>query len=316
MAKLARNLPILITGSGGGLGKAVLACLQREGFTALIAPSKQELDLLNQDAIHHYLSLHRPKVIIHLASLVFGLGGNLRNQTRATIENTLMHAYFFGALREYPPERIFFAGTVASYPFPYATLPLVEDCFFAGLPHTGEFGYAMAKRHAYTYLSILEKEVGLQYTYGILTNLYGAGDRFDVENGHVVPSLIAKAYVAAQTDGVLEVWGNGEAERDFLHFEDAARAIIFCLEHDDVSRLINIASGEGISIGAIAQMIAEIAAIKQLNFALDKPVGITKRIVDNTQLKQLGFSPSIPIGDGLKKAYNWYVTHLKEVRHE
>lgn len=314
MTKLDRNKPVIITGSGGVVGKAVVAYLQREGFTQLFAPTRYEMNLLDIVSTQKYLATNRAQAIIHLASVVFGLGGNLKHQMRSALENTAINNNLFAALQHYPVERLFFAGTVASYPFPYRTMPLVEECFFEGLPHYGEFGYAMAKRHAYTYLRILGEETGLRYSYGIFTNLYGQHDRFDIENGHVIPSLIAKAYSAAQAGVALEVWGGGSAERDFLHAEDAAQAILICLDQNDENRLINISSGQGVSIRRIAETTAAIAGITQLHFVSDKPVGILSRVVDNKQLISLGFAPSISIEDGLASTYNWYASNIGNIR--
>lgn len=314
MEKLDRNASLLITGSGGVLGKAVVKHLQEQGFTRLLAPNRQELNLLDAGSTNSYLSSNKPEAIIHLASVVFGLGGNLKYQMQSGVENTAINNILFSELHRYPVERLFFAGTVASYPFPYRSIPLKEEFFFEGLPHYGEFGYAMAKRHAYTYLRILSEETGLHYTYGIFTNLYGPNDRFDTENGHVIPSLIAKAYAAAQSGTALDVWGDGCALRDFLHAEDAARAILICLDKNEKNRLINISSGQGVTIGHIAATTAAAAGIKELRFSADKPVGIPSRIVDNEKLSLLGFQPSISIEEGLVNTYNWYVSNIKDIR--
>lgn len=215
-------------------------------------------------------------------------------------------------LMKYPVNQLFFAGTVASYAFPYASLPLKEEMFFNGLPHYGEFGYAMAKRHAYAYLRILNKETGLRYVYGIFTNLYGEYDKFDIQNGHVIPSLIAKAYHAQQTESALKIWGDGSAERDFLYAEDAARAVLLCLEQQSTIDLINISSGVGYSIKYVAESLAKIAGISNLCYQNDKPVGIPKRSIDNTKLLKLGFCPEISLEAGLLRTYK-YFSDLKKL---
>ena len=311
---IQQNSTVLITGAGGVLGKAVTACFQREGFVNLLTPSRVEMDLLNSESVHAYFKKHQPKVVIHLAATVFGLGGNLRYQMRAALENTLINDYFFSALQCYPPEYVFFAGTVASYPFPYSGMPLIENSFFNGLPHSGEFGYAMAKRHAYTYLHLLNKEMGLRFTYGILTNLYGPYDRFDISNGHVIPSLIAKAHDAVKNGHDLEVWGDGAAERDFLYSEDAARAILYCFDHDQKNQLINISSGQGVSIRHVAEIIGGASGVKNIRFATDKPTGIPRRVVNNQRLLDLGFKPSVSMEEGLMETYRWYANNLEIVR--
>lgn len=314
MIRIDRNVRLLITGAGGVLGKAVIAHLQDEGFTQLLTPNKLELDLLDPISTQAYFRDNQPKAIIHLAATVFGLAGNLKFQMRSALENTAINNNLFTQLQHFPIERLFFAGTVASYPFPYKGMPLVESMFFDGLPHYGEFGYAMAKRHAYTYLRLLTEELGVHCTYGIFTNLYGPHDRFDVEHGHVIPSLIVKAYESVTTNQPFNVWGDGLAERDFLHAKDAARAVLFCLDHNKDNSLVNISSGQGVSIRHIAETIASAAGISDVCFEPEKPVGIPVRVVDNSELVSLGFVPSISIEEGLSSTFEWYVSNIESIR--
>ena len=311
--KMDRNTRILVTGGGGVLGKATLRVLTAEGFNNILTPSKNELNLLDPHSTDAYFHQHKPQAVIHLASVVFGLGGNIKHQMLSALENTQINNNLFSALTKHTVDRIFFAGTVASYPFPYVSIPLVEEQFFSGLPHYGEFGYAMAKRHAYTYLQILSKESGLRFTYGIFTNLYGEEDKFDIENGHVIPSLIAKTHKASLSKSSLLIWGDGNAQRDFLHAEDAAKAVLKCLE-SSTNQLINISSGNGISIREVAETLAEFGGISELKFDTEKPIGIPKRIVDNTKLKALGFTQSIDIRAGLARTYKWYISNIEIVR--
>lgn len=312
--KLDRDIPLLITGAGGVLGTALTSYLTESGFQKILAPKRDEMDLLDSLSVNSYFEKHQPRVVIHLAATVFGLGGNLKHQMRSIMENTLINNNVFAALLAYPASRVFFAGTVASYPVPYRQVPLMEEDFFDGLPHGGEFGYAMAKRHAYAYLKILSEEVGTDFTYGIFTNLYGENDRFDENNGHVIPSLIVKAHEALMHHQVLNVWGDGSAKRDFLHAYDAARAVLLCLEGDSQNSLINISSAEGTSIRRVAEVLTEIAGIKGVYFDDEKPVGIPSRIVNNQRLLNLGFSPSISINEGLVRSYQWYVSNLENIR--
>ena len=306
--------PILITGGSGLLGRAVRAALASAGCDAVHAPSRAELDLGDRAAVHSYMETHRPQTVIHLASLVFGLGGNSRNQMRSLSENGAINDNLFTALQRFPARRLFFAGTVASYPFPYASMPLQENEFFNGLPHRGEFGYAMAKRQAWAYLEILAEETGLDFTYGILTNLYGPGDRFDTVNGHVMPSLIAKAHEAASEGGELQVWGDGSATRDFLYVADAARAIIHCFENPVGERLVNISSAEEVTIRNVALTIAANFDHVPVIFDANGAVGIPKRVIDNTRLVASGFSGFTSLADGVALTCQWYADNQGDIR--
>lgn len=311
---LNRDTVILITGAHGVLGHAVRDYLVTEGFTRLLYPKRDEFDLLDPHQISTYFTQHKPQILIHLAATVFGLGGNLKNQMHNAIQNAQINNNLFSVLLKNPVERIFFAGTVASYPYPYKRIPLHEDDFFTGLPHGSEFGYASVKRHAHTYLHILQETMGIDYIYGIFTNLYGEYDRFNSENGHVIPSLIFKAHQAVLNNESFEVWGDGSASRDFMHARDAARAVLICLEHQLEERLINISSAQEVSIRQVAEMIAKEAGVKNVCFNANQPVGIASRIVNNQRLLQLGFQPTISIQSGLSSTYQWYVSNLENVR--
>ncbi len=299
---------MLITGGGGVLGAALQKKLQDNDVT-FIAPRREELDLLNAEATGDYISKHKPDIVVHLAAMVFGLGGNLKNQMNSVVNNTIINNNLFSALYQNPPKKIFFAGTVASYPFPFKSLPLKEEDFFNGLPHYGEFGYAMAKRHAYTYLKILKEEKNTSFTYGVFTNLFGINDNFDIENSHVVPSLIAKAFRAKLDDKPLEVWGNGEAERDFLCSDDAARAICFLLDNESINDIINISSGKTYSIKYVAELIAKAYCMdKEIKFLPAMPSGILNRSVNNQKIIDMGFKLSIEFETAILNACDWYAS--------
>ncbi|MBB5577640.1 MULTISPECIES: NAD-dependent epimerase/dehydratase family protein [Rhizobium] len=311
---MLRGSRCLVTGARGVLGRAVVDQIGELGVETLFAPTRNELDLQDAVATERFLAEHRPNVVIHLAATVFGLAGNMKNQLRSIFENSAINQNIFGAIAKYPVDYFFFAGTVASYPYPYVEMPLKEEQFFNGLPHSGEFGYAMAKRHAYGYLRILSEETGMRFTYGIFTNLYGSHDRFDVDGGHVIPSLVAKAHEASWHGRPLKVWGDGSAERDFLHAKDAARAIVFCAETPGADTLVNISSGEAVSIERITRRIADEARVNEIHFEVDKPVGIKRRVVDNSRLRALGFEPKVKIDDGLAFTYKWYAENQVDIR--
>jgi len=314
MNKIQPDSCILITGAGGGLGYAIVSNLKQKGFNNLLTPSHQELNLLNSIEVSKYFSEHKPVVVLHLASIVFGLQGNLDNKMRSLLDNTQINNNLFSAINLYPVEYVFFAGTVASYAYPYVTIPLNESDFFNGLPHSGEFGYAMSKRLAYAYLQLLADTKGVKFTYGIFTNLYGEYDRFNEHSGHVIPSLISKAYQANQTGGQLSVWGDGSAQRDFLHFNDAAEAVSLCMMSDIQLPLVNISSGKATSIGMLTELIAMTAGLKGVEYLIDKPVGIQSRVVGNDLITSIGFKQSIDLAQGISNLYHWYSVNEGRVR--
>ena len=314
MNKLNKKTRILITGAGGGLGRAILLNLHNKGFKNILTPGRSELELLDLDSVSNYFLINQPEIVLHLASVVFGLQGNLENQFKSIVENTQINNNLFSTIGKSSVKYIFFAGTVASYPYPYLQIPLKESDFFNGLPHYGEFGYAMSKKHAYSYLQILFETKHIEFNYGLFTNLYGEYDRFNKHSGHVIPSLISKAYEASKGSGELCVWGDGSAQRDFLHFNDAAEAVYLCMRSEIKPSLVNISSGTAISIKSLTQLISNAAGLNQVKYLSEMPVGILSRVVDNTILKSMGFKQSVDIESGIKNLYSWYASNFKSTR--
>jgi GDP-L-fucose synthase len=302
-----------VTGGAGLLGSAICELLKKSGDN-FVAPRSQELNYLDRDAVLAFVQAERPTHMIHLATKVYGLKGNMNNQFLSLSYNTRINENVFSAMQGSTVRKIFFAGTVASYPFPYETLPLTESLLFSGVPHQGEYGYATSKLHAKHYLNILKSHNGIDFVYGLITNLYGPGDKFDVENGHVVPALIVKAYNASKSDQPLSIWGKPDTVRDFMYSKDAARAILASLER--FSGTINIASGSPTPMRDVSDRICKIAQLKhEAVWESDKPVGIPRREIDVSSLMSLDFKSEFDLEAGLGATYEWFCANKSTARH-
>jgi GDP-L-fucose synthase len=310
---IGKEAPILVTGGGGMLGRALIAELAASGYRNILAPVREELDLLDTRAVASYMNRHRPHWVFHLASVVYGLLGNMRNQLPAIADNTLINHNVLSAVGAARVRKVFYAGSVASYPYPYPALPLREEMLWHGRPHGGEYGYACAKRHALSYLEILRDVVGLDYCYGVITNLYGPHDRFDDANGHVVPSLIRRLHAANQAGEEFSVWGDGTARRDFMHVHDAARAIRLGME--EVTGVMNVCSGVTSSIRDVVDALVAAADYRgRVVWQADKPVGITDRSVCDDILRAHGFACDFDLPTGLATTWEWYDAHADSAR--
>jgi GDP-L-fucose synthase len=308
-----KQVPVLVTGGSGMLGRALIAELEAEGYLNILAPGRDELDLLDTRAVSGYMRQHRPCWIFHLASVVYGLLGNMRNQVVALTDNTLINHNVLSAAGAVGVQKIFCAGSVAAYPYPYPALPLREEMLWHGTPHRGEYGYASAKRHALAYLDVLHEAVGIDYCYGILTNLYGPHDRFDDRNGHVIPSLIHRLQASLRSGDDFRVWGDGSARRDFMHARDAARAILVGMH--DVSGLMNISSGTTASVREVVDVLVGAAGYcGRIVWQPDMPVGIPERSVCNRILRGHGFTCAYDIETGLAATWDWYEAHAHSLR--
>ena len=308
-----RNGLVVVTGGRGMLGRAVCQELEAQGFTRICTPPRSELELLDTASTLSFFRQHRPTYVFHLASVVFGLLGNQRNQIKAISENTILNHNVLLAAAEVGVSKMFFAGTVASYPFPFPRLPLTEDMLWQGAPHGGEFGYAHSKRHALAYLEVLSKELGMEFLYGLLTNLYGPNDRFDEQNGHVIPSLVKRMDAAKAENTDFSVWGDGSATRDFMYMEDAARAILTLFGAG--CGVVNISSGQSVSIrDAVDALVAAAGFEGKVVWQLDKPVGVPVRSVSDSVLRSLGFAPRVSIEAGMQLTWDWFQQNRETIR--
>lgn len=302
---------ILVTGAGGVLGTALLSVLREAGYENVLAPTHNELDLLDRNQVLDFFGKEKPDYVFHLASIVYGLRGNDVNQWKSLILNTEINHNIFMAIETFGVKKIFFASTVAAYP-DGTPIPLREENFFIGLPHSGEFGYAMSKRHAYAYLELLKEKRGISFCYGTFTNIFGKNDRFNSETGHVIPSLIQKAYVASNDAHDLEVWGNSNTTRDFIYADDAASGAICAMERLD--GIVNISTGEEVSMGQVAQAVASCFPGLKYVWNSSMPVGISKRWVCNDKLKSIGWKPEHNFEDAVLETVEWYKENVHLVR--
>ncbi len=306
---------ILITGATGLLGTALVNELKKLGFINILCPNSKELNLLDSRMVKTWFETNKPEYIFHLASLVYGLKGNMDNQLKSIHQNTLMNLNLLNTCGEIEVKKIFFAGTVASYPYPYPSLPLKEEFFMDGEPHNGEYGYAIAKRHALSYLKILKQTKDIDYCYGIFTNLYGINDKFDTDGGHVIPSLIKKSIDAIKSgDKILNVWGNKETKRDFLNSKDAAKAALFCMQKID--GIVNISSGISTSMGEIVRHIQNYFNNDLIiEWDSNAPIGIIERSVSNEKLVSYGFKSGETIEKGIVETIEWAENFYENLRY-
>ena len=276
---------IWVTGSTGSLGTELIQELQvNHNQFEVLCPSRKELNLLDRENVVRFITQNKPTYIIHLAARVFGIAGHRENPNLSFEENSLIDCNIFDGINLAPPEWMYYASTVAAYGFPYKHLPLQEDEFLIGLPHTTELGYALAKRNAIEKLQDLREKNNTKFAYGLMTNLYGIGDKHLEGNGHVVVGLIEKALEAANSNKPLEVWGTGKATRDFLSTTDAAK--IICELINVNTGAINIATGQEVSIEFIAKTLSEYLNLKHgFKFTGDNE-GLTRRVCSIEKLKE------------------------------
>lgn len=297
------NKRCFLTGGSGFLGKRLKARLEWLG-ASVVAPTRSELDLRDASACARELERHDPDVVIHLAAVVGGIGANQKEPGRFFYQNALMGMNMIEAARRAGVRKFVQVGTVCSYP-KYAETPFREERIWDGYPEETNAPYGIAKKSLLTMLQAYRAQYGMNGIYLIPVNLYGPGDNIDPESSHVVPALIRKFLEAKDAKAeFVQVWGTGQASREFLYVDDAVRGIVKAAEAYDGGEPVNLGSGTEISISALVEMIAgKIGFTGAIRFDSSKPDGQPRRRLDVSKAKELfGWEASTPLQEGLDHA--------------
>lgn len=297
----------LVTGGTGMVGSAIQADLKI---------GRKDCDLTNWAAVNAFFETHKPKEVIHCAAKVGGVWGNMNYKGDFFRENILMNTHIIEAARLHGVERLVAFLSTCVFPDD-VEYPLTEKKIHQGVPHTSNDAYAYAKRMTDVQIRAYREQYGLNYVSVIPTNIYGPNDLFDMENGHVVPSLIHRCFLAREQGKDLEVWGSGTPLREFIFSEDVARLSEWALENYEEAEPIIFSTSEETSIKELVEMIAELLHFKgKLIWLTDKPDGQYRKPSDNSKLQQ--YLPDFqytPLYEGLKKTIEWFEATYPAVRH-
>jgi len=305
-----KDQKILITGGAGFLGKNLTNILVKEEEVPLvdiITPRSHEYDLRKSEEVERLFVEVKPNIVIHLACKQGGVGYMKQHSGQVFYENLLMNTLVAEAARRHTVRKFVGIGTGMSYPA-QAAIPLKEEDFWSGFPETGNAPYGLASRVLLAQLQFYRKD-GLNGIYLILPNLYGSHDHFNPEIAHVIPSLILRYNDAVKTrKSEVEAWGTGNARREFLYGEDAARGIILALKKYEEGAPLNLGSGEEITMRELTEKIAKLIGYTgKIVWDVTKSEGPLRRCFDSTHAQKiLGFQASISFDEGLLKTLAWY----------
>lgn len=298
---------IFIAGHRGMVGSACVRALERAGFDNLVLRTHRELDLLDSRAVRAFYETEKPDVAIVAAARVGGIGANSAANARFLYENEMIALNTIWGAAEAGVRRLLFLGSTCIYPR-MAPQPIPESALLTGeLEKTNE-GYALAKISGLRLCAFIRRERGLCYHSLMPTNLYGPGDSYDIEHGHVLPTLIRK-FETMKT--VVPLWGTGSAVREFLHVDDLASACLFALALDDPPDLMNVGSGEEVTIRELAEAVkAATGSTAEISWDASKPDGTPRKLCDTTLIRSLGWRPSIGLREGLARTVADYRAEL------
>jgi GDP-L-fucose synthase len=307
----SKQQPVVVTGGAGFLGSAVVKCLQSRGYENIFVPRSKAYDLRDQVAISRLYRDFNPRVVIHLAAVVGGIGANRDNPGRFFYDNAIMGIQLMEYARQFEVAKFVAVGTICAYP-KFAPVPFKEEDLWNGYPEETNAPYGLAKKMMLVQAQSYRAQYGFNAIYLLPVNLYGPGDNFDLNTSHVIPALIRKCVEAKErNEEQIVLWGDGSPTREFLYVEDAAEGIISATESYDGSEPVNLGTGKEISISDLAQMIAEEVGFDgDIVWDTTKPNGQPRRCLDTSRAEHcFGFRAKFDLRQGIIQTIAWFNAH-------
>jgi len=308
---LDRSAPVFVAGHRGLVGSAILRRLSDAGFDDLRCADRADLDLRHQSAVDAWFEEQRPRYVFLVAGTVGGILANSTRPAEFLYDNLMIHGTVVQASHRVGVEKLLYLGSSCIYPRE-ADQPITEEALLAGPLEPTNEGYALAKIAGIKLCETYRRQYGDDFISAMPTNLYGPGDNFDLEGGHVLPALMRRFH-EAKLDGAEEVvvWGSGSARREFLHVDDLADACLFLMDHYSEAGHVNVGTGIDCTIGELAGMIRDLVHPgAELAFDASKPDGMPRKMLDVSKLTGLGWSAGTPLADGLASTYEWFLEAL------
>ena len=317
---------IYVAGHRGLVGSAVVRRLREEGSENLLMRTSAELDLRDQSATNAFFLEHRPEFVVLAAARVGGILANERYPADFISDNVTIQTNVLRAAHETGVKRLLFLGSSCIYP-KHAPQPMKEEHMLTGPLEPTNQWYAVAKIAGTKMCEAYYRQYGDDFITLMPTNLYGPHDNFDLETSHVLPALIRKFHESKAdaprgadrepvTAGApVTLWGTGTPRREFLHADDLADAVVFALRtpEDELHAaaehgMLNVGVGKDISITELAELIREVVGShSEIRYDRSKPDGTPRKLLDVSRMRSLGWTARIPLEEGIRRTYHWYV---------
>jgi len=304
---------VYVAGHNGMVGSAVVRLLQQRGCNRIITRSRRELDLTDQQAVQQFFQSQRPDVVVFAAAKVGGILANNSYPAEFLYQNLAMASNAVHSAWQAGTQRFLFLGSTCIYPR-MAPQPIAEDSLLTSPLEPTNEAYAIAKIAGLKLCQFYRRQYGVLFHSAMPTNLYGPGDNYHPSNSHVLPGLLRRFHEARQKGlPEVQIWGTGTPLREFLHVDDLAAGILHLLELSDPPDLVNIGSGEEISILELARLVAStVGYAGRITYDLSKPDGTPRKLSDISRIRQTGWSPQIPLPAGLQSAYQDFLQSLSQ----
>jgi GDP-L-fucose synthase len=307
-----KSSKIYIAGHRGMVGSAIHRCLERNGYTNLVFTSRSELDLKDTQAVNRFFGIQKPAYVFLAAAKV---GGILSNNTypadflydNLMIQNNVIYAAF-----TYDVKKLLFLGSSCIYP-KLAAQPIREDSLLSGYLEPTNEAYAIAKIAGIKLCQAYHKQHGKMFISAMPTNMYGFGDNYHPQNSHVLPALLRRFHEAKEENRPeVVIWGTGKPLREFMFSDDLADACVFLMESYEDPELINVGTGEEVSILELAHLIKQVVGYEgKINFDSSKPDGTPRKLMDSSRLHALGYKHKISLRKGIELTYKEFLSKEK-----
>ena len=305
MTKISKESKIYIAGHRGMVGSACWRFFESKGYTNLIGRTSEELDLRDQKAVAEFFQKEQPHAVIDAAAKVGGILANDTNPYEFLLYNMQIQNNLIQSAHLYDVKKFIFLGSTCIYP-KEAPQPIKETDLLTGPLESTNQWYAIAKISGLKLCQAINKQFGKNFISLMPTNLYGPGDNYDLETSHVLPALIRKFHEAKiDNHAPVKLWGTGKPLREFLHVDDLASAVFFVMNTPVKHDLLNVGSGEEISIEELAQLIQKIVGHQgDILWDHTKPDGTLRKLSDSQKLIYSSWKSTIPLKTGIKKTYH------------
>lgn len=312
---MQKDSKIFVAGHRGLAGSAIVEALKNKGYHHLVLKTRAELDLQQSEAVTEFMQRERPDVVVLAAAKVGGIHANHSYPAQFIYENLQIQNNVIHQAHKAEVKKLLFLGSSCIYP-KYAPQPLKEEHLLSGHLEPTNEAYAVAKIAGIEMCRAYRKQYGRDFISAMPTNLYGPRDNFHLDNAHVLPAMIHKFHLAKiQRRSEVPLWGSGKPYREFLYSLDLGMACVFLLEEYSGDRIVNIGTGNDVSIRELAELIRGVVGYEgEIAWDASKPDGTPRKLLDVSKIRELGWSAKTPLGDGIEASYRWFLEHLGDLR--
>jgi len=299
-----KDSKIFVAGHRGLVGSAIVRTLQEKGYENVVTRTRSEVDLLNQKEVEEFFASENIDYVFDSAARVGGIYANDHYSGEFIYENTQIQTNLIHYAWKYGVKKFLFLGSVCIYP-KFAEVPVKEESLLTGHLEPTNAAYAIAKISGIKMLQAYQKQYKFKSVSLMPSNLYGPGDNFHPQNGHVIPAMMSKFNNSNGKD--VTFWGDGTPMREFLYSDDLADACLFAMQRFENAELVNVGSGYNVSIKELAEKIATVVAYDgKINWDTSRPNGTPNRPLDYSKISEIGWKPKHTLTSGLEKTYLWF----------